>query len=68
MFQRMSRPKVVIKEAKEAWQCLQGLFCVYKPPHMSMKGVKRAITTNITKDLNNLRYTRPKFRVEIQGN
>lgn len=57
----------LLREASDAWRCLRGVFCVYKPPRVSMKNVHKLISFNLTKDLNRMRFTVPRKRVEIIG-
>lgn len=34
-------------KAAEAWKCLRGLICVYKPPDVKVAHVRRTIITKL---------------------
>ncbi|XP_047498280.1 mitochondrial mRNA pseudouridine synthase Trub2-like [Penaeus chinensis] len=57
----------VIRYAPEAWNMLQGVFCVYKPADMTMNHLRKVVIGNLTRDLNLLK-TRPATPiVAIEG-
>nr|XP_045581938.1 mitochondrial mRNA pseudouridine synthase Trub2-like [Procambarus clarkii] len=51
----------------EAWNMLQGVFCVYKPADMSIKFVRNVVVGNLCRDLNVLEPRPPRPLVAIEG-
>uniref|UniRef100_A0A2P2I2V3 tRNA pseudouridine synthase 2 n=1 Tax=Hirondellea gigas TaxID=1518452 RepID=A0A2P2I2V3_9CRUS len=59
--------RTVVREASEAFRQLQGVFCIYKPPRVSMNFITQSISLRLTNELNDMKYSRPTHRVEIEG-
>ncbi|XP_018017361.1 mitochondrial mRNA pseudouridine synthase Trub2 [Hyalella azteca] len=55
----MTVQQIFLRTAPEAWSCLKGIFCIYKPPRISMKKVVDCISWNLTDELNKMKYFKP---------
>lgn len=57
----------LVNYAPEAWNYLNGVFCVYKPVDMSIKFTRNVIVGNLCRDLNELRPRPMPPIVAIEG-
>ncbi|XP_076046579.1 pseudouridylate synthase TRUB2, mitochondrial-like isoform X2 [Oratosquilla oratoria] len=56
-----------IRLAPEAWEFLNGVFCVYKPADMTMHHMRKVLLGNLCRDLNALPQRPNATLVSIQG-
>lgn len=56
-----------ISYAPEAWNLLQGIFCVYKPTDTTIGFLRKAVISNLCRDLNQLRPRPATPVVAIEG-
>lgn len=58
----------IISYGPEAWNLLQGVFCVYKPFDMTMSHLRKVLIGNLTRDLNMLEPRPALPHIVIEGN
>lgn len=51
----------------EAWRWLNGIFCVYKPPDMSIRFLRQVLASNICRDLCKMKQPTPTPFISIEG-
>jgi len=56
-----------VATAASAWKCLQGAFCIYKPPRTSLTEAMKFIPLRLAKDLNSKPMPPIPPRVEVTG-
>lgn len=57
----------LVNYAPEAWNYLQGAFCVYKPADMTLSFLRKVLIGNLCRDLNELRPRSVPPIVAIEG-
>lgn len=57
----------IVRYAPEAWNMLQGVFCVYKPADMTMNHLRKVLIGNLSRDLNLLKTRLATPMVAIEG-
>ncbi|XP_012275402.1 mitochondrial mRNA pseudouridine synthase Trub2 [Orussus abietinus] len=59
--------RVNIFDARLAWQLLNGVFAVYKPPGVHVKKVRQTLMAHLCRDLNSMKVRPPINHVYIEG-
>jgi len=57
----------IIENAPETWRLLQGIFCVYKPPDMSIRFLRQVLASNMCRDLCEMKQPIPPPLISIEG-
>ncbi|CAL4251413.1 unnamed protein product, partial [Meganyctiphanes norvegica] len=57
----------IIENGPEAWRLLQGIFCVYKPPDMSIRFLRKVLISNICRDLCKMKQPIPPPLISIKS-